>query len=32
MVTKKDPIPVILDEKVLKIKIKDPTFFLNNVK
>ena len=24
---KKDPIPVILDEKVLKIKIKDPTFF-----
>ena len=29
---KKDPIPVILDEKVLKIKIKDPTFFLNSVK
>jgi large subunit ribosomal protein L25 len=24
---KKDPIPVILDEKTLKIKIKDPTFF-----
>ena len=24
---KKDPIPVLLDEKVLKVKIKDPTFF-----
>ena len=24
---KKDPIPVVLDEKTLKIKIKDPTFF-----
>ena len=24
---KKDPIPVVLDEKALKIKIKDPTFF-----
>jgi large subunit ribosomal protein L25 len=24
---KKDPIPVLLDEKVLKLKIKDPTFF-----
>ena len=24
---KKDPIPVSLDEKVLKMKIKDPTFF-----
>ena len=24
---KKDPLPVILDEKALKIKIKDPTFF-----
>ena len=24
---KKDPIPVTLDEKTLKIKIKDPTFF-----
>jgi large subunit ribosomal protein L25 len=24
---KKDPIPVILDEKILKLKIKDPTFF-----
>ena len=25
---KKDPIPIVLDEKTLKIKIKDPTFFL----
>tara|TARA_Y100000589_G_scaffold176694_1_gene167505 strand:+ start:74 stop:790 length:717 start_codon:yes stop_codon:yes gene_type:complete len=24
---KKDPIPVLLDEKILKVKIKDPTFF-----
>ena len=24
---KKDPIPVVLDEKILRIKIKDPTFF-----
>ena len=24
---KKDPIPVLLDEKILKLKIKDPTFF-----
>ena len=24
---KKDPIPVLIDEKVLKVKIKDPTFF-----
>jgi large subunit ribosomal protein L25 len=24
---KKDPIPVLLDEKTLKVKVKDPTFF-----
>ena len=24
---KKDPLPVLLDEKILKLKIKDPTFF-----
>ena len=24
---KKDPIPILLDEKILKVKIKDPTFF-----
>ena len=24
---KKDPIPILLDEKILKLKIKDPTFF-----
>ena len=24
---KKDPLPVLLDEKILKVKIKDPTFF-----
>ena len=29
---KKDPLPIELDEKLLRMKILDPSFFQNNVK